>query len=68
MFSNFKVTKFVKQSNEQKTQTMKTKIIIAKEIIEAMIFLGIPTEQFSAMKEQFGGLQGLYNHIESLIA
>lgn len=65
MESNFKVT--ILQDNQDKTMK-KSKIIIAKEIIEAMIFLGIPTEKFSEMKKQHGGLIGLYNHIESLIA
>lgn len=42
--------------------------MMAKEIMEAFTFLGISTEKFSEMKQQYGGLQGLYNHIESLIA
>ena len=32
-------------------------------ILEGMIFLNIPTDKFSRMKSQFGGIDGLYEYI-----
>lgn len=39
------------------------KITITTEIINAMIFLGIPPEKFSELKNSCGGLDGLYEFI-----
>lgn len=45
-----------------------SKIKMCKEIIEAMIFLGIPTTDFAAMKQQAGGIEKLYKIMERQIA
>lgn len=40
-----------------------SKITIAKECIEAMIFLNIPTENFLTMKNSLGGLIQLHDYL-----
>ena len=45
-----------------------TKIKMCKEIIDAFIFLGIPTEKFSEYRENFGGLHNLYIFVERKIS
>jgi len=44
---------------------MKTtsKIQKAREIFLAFEFIGIPAESFQKMKQEHGGLDGLYNHV-----
>ena len=37
------------------------------EIIQGMAFLGIPTEKFSAMKQEYAGIDGLYAEIQDMI-
>ena len=44
------------------------KIKMAKEIIEAMVFLNISTEQFSVLKNEKGGLVELHNYMASLLS
>jgi hypothetical protein len=44
------------------------KIQKARLVIEGMIFLGIETENFLNLKQQHGGLDGLYNWIESQLS
>lgn len=44
------------------------KILIAKEVILGMIFLNIPTEKFSELKEKHGGLYNLHSFIEKQIS
>lgn len=40
-----------------------TRIKMASEIIQAMQFLGIKTENFLALRIQFGGLEGLHTEM-----
>jgi hypothetical protein len=40
-----------------------TKILKCKEILDAMIFLNIPTENFLKLKIELGGLDNLYEFI-----
>jgi len=40
-----------------------SKITIAKEVIETLIFLGISTEKFSEMKKEHGGLIELHTYL-----
>lgn len=44
-----------------------TKIYMSRVILEAMIFLNIPTESFHTLKKQYGGLNQLHEHIYSLL-
>lgn len=56
------------QGRKKTPSEIMKKIQKARLVIESMIFLGIPTEQFMEMKKQHGGLDGLYNWIESQIS
>jgi hypothetical protein len=40
-----------------------SKITIAKEVIEALVFLGIPTEKFAEIKKEHGGLIELHTYL-----
>lgn len=40
-----------------------SKITMAKEVMEALIFLGIPTEKFAQMIKQHGGLIELHTYL-----
>jgi hypothetical protein len=42
-----------------------TKIYKSKLILESMIFLKIPTENFLTLKNEYGGIDGLYEFIYS---
>lgn len=53
-------------NNQNLTFTEKMKM--AYEIHMVMAYLGIPAEDFLKMKDQHGGLQGLYNWAEREIA
>lgn len=44
------------------------KILLAKEIIEAMIFLGIPTEKFCEMKKEHKSIENLHNYLSLLLS
>jgi len=45
-----------------------TKISMCREIIETMIFLGIPTNKFSEMKKNFGSIEEFYKFVEIKIS
>jgi hypothetical protein len=47
-------------------KTMKmNKKIKCRLILEGMIFLNIPTENFLNLKNEYGGIDGLYNFISN---
>lgn len=41
-----------------------SKISKCREIMEVLMFLNIPTEMFSILKQEKGGLDGLHNWCE----
>jgi len=49
------------------TKTKMTTVQKCNEILQGMAFLGIPAEKFSPMKEEYGGIDGLYTGIEDMM-
>jgi hypothetical protein len=45
-----------------------TKILKCSLILQGMNFLGIPSENFSEMKNKFGGIDGLYEFISGKLS
>ena len=44
-----------------------SKIMMMKEIMEAMIFLGINTEDYSNLKAKYGSADGVRKYLEKLL-
>ena len=53
----------IQNGTNMKNYKQKSKVIRCRQIIEAMIFLGIDPINFDKLKKEHGGLDGLFTFI-----